>query len=772
MKLKRVWTAICIYVLFVIFDVTMVASSGFFSGLFPSDNALLYTGVFTALSAVIMGVVMFVAGKISDNIDTKELADTFFTKLIYFLMLITILFGSVIYRSDVLSITTAAPNGKLSLYENAKVGTFTVNSEQDLLSILYSKLLNMVLIFTGNRITFALFFQLALFVLFILCAVIVARLLLGKAASVIVGAYLSFMPVFSDGLRNVRVDTDDLFYLLFGLELLILAIYLKTDSDGAYNKKVFVYGLWFLCVGAVIGFMTYVDAGTLIVILPLLLAGLFIVKNSVASEIFRLLFILVGGLTAFFGMIFQEGGANGFDQVLYNWSHYFFKNINTFNTFWTYTNYKIEYLATFVAMTGIIVGFWRNRRYEKVTPWLLSTMIVFFVTPFFGATRTNSETMLTVFFGFVLGAVVSLITMESHENALLSEIEEYEDEEDTSAEAPEQAPYPEHLVVKPETMPEKPLVPAMAEKESSDAENEIKDSVADAEKETAAEPDEIEENEGDADKKAADAQDVIEENEGDAGKETAVTDNIEIAESEEYYDSDDEDDVIDDSGNEVELSNDSIENRDNADSESEADEFVVDSESQPQNVVDSEEISNKNSAFDGYAARFVPEGMVLPMGAEDEMDLSQSHMKMPEFKGTIGLNRGKEPEQTPSEIAQPVQEVVHEEFPENTQDRVQEEIHKQPRNKVHEEAKEVASSEPQNTAASVATEPERKPVDKVDDILERLLAEKLAKEKEKIAASNKSAEPVKPQPKPATPAKKYQYEFDIALKPGDDFDIK
>ena len=335
MKLKRVWTTICIYVLFVIFDVTMVASSGFFSGLFPSDKSLLYTGAFTALSVVIMGVLMFVAGKISDNIDTKDLADTFFAKLIYCLMLVTILFGSVIYRNDVLSLTTASPNGKLSLYENAKVGTFSASSEQDLLSILYSKLLNMVLIFTGNRITFALFFQLALFGLFIFCAVIVARLLLGKVASVIVGAYLAFMPVFSDGLRCVRVDTDELFYLLFGLELLILAIYLKTDSDGAYNTKTFVFGLWFLFVGAVIGFMTYVDAGTLIVILPLLLSGLFIVKNSVVSEIFRLLFIIVGGLTAFMGMIFQEGGAIGFDSVLYNWSHYFFKNINTFNTFWT-----------------------------------------------------------------------------------------------------------------------------------------------------------------------------------------------------------------------------------------------------------------------------------------------------------------------------------------------------------------------------------------------------------------------------------------------------
>ena len=35
----------------------------------------------------------------------------------------------------------------------------------------------------------------------------------------------------------------------------------------------------------------------------------------------------------------------------------------------------------------------------------------------------------------------------------------------------------------------------------------------------------------------------------------------------------------------------------------------------------------------------MPEGMVLPQGAEDEMDVSASKMKMPKFDGTIALSR-------------------------------------------------------------------------------------------------------------------------------------
>ena len=39
--------------------------------------------------------------------------------------------------------------------------------------------------------------------------------------------------------------------------------------------------------------------------------------------------------------------------------------------------------------------------------------------------------------------------------------------------------------------------------------------------------------------------------------------------------------------------------------------------------------------------RFVPEGMVLPTGAEDEMDIEKTNMKMPEFKGKIALSSGR-----------------------------------------------------------------------------------------------------------------------------------
>lgn len=761
MKLKRMWPAICIWVLFIIFDVIMVASSGFFSGLFPSDKAFPYTIAMTAAGTLIMGILMFAFGKLTDNIDTKELSKTPFSKLIYVLMLITIMIGGIVNRYDVLARSTAAPSGKLSLYEKAMVGTFTVSDEQDLLSIVYSKILNSVLIFTGNRISFALIYQLALFMVFILLGAVSARLLMGKVASVVFAAYVAFMPVFSDNLRNVIIGTDEVFYVMIGIELFVISLYLKLDSDGLYKSTGYIF--WYLFVGVVIGFMTYVDAGTGVVILPLLLSGLFIYKGSVVSEIFRLLVIIVGGVTTFFAMILQEGGVANFDVVLYNWSHYYFKNINTFNTFWTYTNYKIEYLVTFIVMTGVIVGFWRNRRYENISPWLLSTMIVFFVTPFFGATRTNSEMMLTVFFAFVVAAVAGLLAMESNENALLSEIDVNEEDEEPKP-AIEQVAYPEHLVVRPENV-------NMPEKTDESAEEDEAEEVKTEEVETEeVVTEEVEESEKAENGEVSDDNVVAISDENDADYDDEPESDEYEAESKETdveakYTAESDDTVISDDTN----------NR--SEEYFDSDDYY---DSEPQDVVTKDEIHDSNTAFNGYTTRFVPEGMVLPVGAEDEMDLSESHMKMPVFNGMIGLNRDSEDEnkdvntevntEDNTEVAAPViEEPVQEEKEDLLEKLLAEKLAKD------KEAEETLRRE-QELQDALDEEEELQEAPEYEDE-ETIEGSQESKEEEvektpEIEPEEASGDDAhKTEEKPQRPARKYQYEFDIEFRPGDDFDI-
>ncbi len=555
MKLKRKWPSVCIWVVFIIFDVIMVASSGYFSGLFPSKDIVAYTFGLTIVGVILMGVLTFLLGKVCDAIYLDDISKTTFCKVIYVLMLITTLIGGVVMRVDALGRTLSTPTGKLSLYENAMVGA-PASSEYDLLSIAYSKILNIVLLFTGNRITFAFYFQIALFTLFALLGAIVCRLLLGKAASLVFTLYVCFMPLFLDNFVSATICTDELFILMYGFELLMIAVYLKLDSEGKLQSGAFV--ILYILLGAVIGFMTYVDAGTAVVVLPLVLSGLLLHKSEPVKELVRLLIIIVSGLAAFFGMILQESGFERFDVVLSDWSKYFFKNINTFNTFWTYTNYKTEYLITFVVMAGVIVGYWKNRHFERVSPWLLSTMLVFFATPFFGATRMNSQMMLTIYFAFVLGCVASLIVVDANDKVPVERVPQ-----SSTVSVPVGSLVSEPVVVKPD--------------EGFEA-------------------------------KARDKQ----ENQGSASEETTEDNQnpVEVEKTEEIQETD---------------------AKDNTEDAQEAEQHA--------DIVDNDRIEDTGNAFGTYTTRYVPEGMVLPEGAEEEMDVSRSKMRMPKFKGTIALDR-------------------------------------------------------------------------------------------------------------------------------------
>lgn len=537
MKLKRMWTSVCIFIMFIVFNAVMIVSSGFFSGLFPSDRLIPYTCAVTVCGVLVMGLFTFLLGKAADAVYADEMAKTVTAKIFYALAITATLIGGAFYRFDILQNTTASPAGRLSLYENAMVGA-GVAYEYDFLSLIYSKLLNVLLMFTGNFIVFAYFFQIVLFMLFVLLSSEAVRILLGKMASLVFALYISFMPVFSDSLREAIIHTDELFYCLYGLELLIVARYLNLDSRSKYESKWYI--IWFVLVGLCVGFMTYMDAGTLIVILPLLLSGLFIIGNDIVLELFRLVIIVISGLTCFFAMILQEGGPESFDAVIVQWANYFFKNINTFNTFWTYTNYKSVYLVTFIVMSGILVGFWKNRFFERVTPFLLSTMLVFFAMPFFGATMMNSQIMLTIYFAMVLGCVASLIVTNKNEGA-----------------------------------------PAAADTLDSEKDSEEKEDASDdASIAEVVKPEKTSENEE---------------------TETAVSENEVIKKAEEFKEA--------------------------------KKEVEKEAEKETEKTGKTEDLSGNQGK------RYVPEGMVLPQGAEDEMDVSASKMKMPKFDGTIALSR-------------------------------------------------------------------------------------------------------------------------------------
>lgn len=420
MKLKHKWPAIIIWVLFVIFDVLMVAGSGFTSGLFP-NNVLLYTAVLTVLGVAVVNVITFFLGKMSDSKEIYKASDKKACNVIYTVMMVVIVIGAYITRFFCLANSNADISGQISLYKNAVIGGTEKVPDNGLLSMTFSKILSGILLFTGNRPSVAYIFSAVLSCIFIIITALAIKLLLGKLASLVYAGYIAFMPAFYESFLKLELTTDPLFLCMFGIELLFVAIYLRKASDGEYEGG--NWTAWYILVGAVIGFMGYVDAGTFVVNLPLVISTLFIFNSTIGKEFVRLVFILAGALLAFFGMLFQEGGVVYFSSVFDNWHRYFFHNVNTFDTFWTYTDYKIVYLVTVIVMSGVFVGFWKNRDMDRVSPFLFSMLVLFATTPLMGATKMNSQLMISVFYGIILACVAALIVMEP------VPIEEYDEEE-------------------------------------------------------------------------------------------------------------------------------------------------------------------------------------------------------------------------------------------------------------------------------------------------------------------------------------------------------
>ncbi|MBP3279624.1 MAG: hypothetical protein J6M44_11775, partial [Butyrivibrio sp.] len=371
-------------------------------------------------------MVTILLSRLSDAIGFKALGEKTFFNVLYSCLIVLIIGASVYYRVEILSSTAGDIGGKYSLYENAMIGGQNVTAEYDLLSILYSTILRGILLFTGNIISVPFFFQIACFTLFMICSYFTVKKLLGRAAAFVYTTYVAFMPIFTTSFTGLTLSTDYLFMAMFGIEFLVVALYLRGAYKGSYTSA--GYLLWYIFVGIVVGFMAYVDAGTIIMILPFLVAVLFLCGRDYRYDLVRLVITVLVAVITFFLMIAQEAGFAFFPERLDNWASYYFHNLNTFSMFWIYTDHKILYLITAVAMSGVIVGFWKNRKFERVSPWLLSMLFIFATVPFMGATRMNTQAFVTVYYAFILGCVASLIITPSDEEGEYAIPELSEDE--------------------------------------------------------------------------------------------------------------------------------------------------------------------------------------------------------------------------------------------------------------------------------------------------------------------------------------------------------
>lgn len=254
------------------------------------------------------------------------------------------------------------------------------------ISDLYVKCLRVVFSFLGNSVEAAILFQIFLQLSAMLFAYLAVRKTAGRFAACTVLLALSFSFSFIS-----RIDTFDPNCLLTALFLAGLYLVLSFVKASLADRNSYGSLPGAFLLGAVLGFLCYLEAGC--GILFLFLAGLFTGKQTAGEgrrrQIGRLFIVIAGGAAGFFGAVAEDASASGvvFYQGLTWWADTFFspdmESMRLLDVI-RYQEYPL-FLALFLAAAFVVFSFIRGGREQDVSLWFLPCILV---TPVFLADFT------------------------------------------------------------------------------------------------------------------------------------------------------------------------------------------------------------------------------------------------------------------------------------------------------------------------------------------------------------------------------------------------
>lgn len=249
------------------------------------------------------------------------------------------------------------------------------------ISGLFVKCLRVVLSFLGNSVEAAILFQIFLQLLAMLFAYLAVRKAAGKLTACAVLLVLAFSRSFI-----CLIDVIDLkcfLTTLFLAGLYLIVSFLKASLTGK-NICGGLPGAFFL--GAVLGFLCYLEAGC--AVLFLFLAGLFIGKPTDGGgkkrRIGSLLIVIAGGAAGFFGAAAEDAFASGaaFHQGLLWWADtYFSPDMDNMRLLDVIVSQDYLFFAVLVLMASFVVfEFIRGGHEQEFSLWFLPCILV---TPVF-----------------------------------------------------------------------------------------------------------------------------------------------------------------------------------------------------------------------------------------------------------------------------------------------------------------------------------------------------------------------------------------------------
>ena len=405
MILKKDVSSYVIWALFAAFNVLLIALFGLYSGLFPTSDTtetILFAGLFTVLVGGTCLVVSFLIDKLSVYFMQDKRINS---NLIYWILFILVLIGGIGLRSYILYSEGFFVRSGNILFETATVTNGGIIKADSIWKLFYLMGMRTVLYLTGDVLTAALIYQLVIRMLFFILIAVAARIMTGRVSSVIVLSLLMFLPPF---ITVHSLDAVSFFELFVALELIFLALYFKCMTR---VKPVSVGGYFlFILLGIGLGAMFYMDAGTILFWSPMLL--LLFVFKKIKEVLLSFLCILPGAVAGFMLILICWDGYNVIVPALNRWSSKYFADILSIESFEVIgesssSSYAVLYLVLAIVMLCSTFAFLFHKKTTRLSPVMLQALLVCLVAPVMGETNVNTLRMMTLMCILVIGGGIA-----------------------------------------------------------------------------------------------------------------------------------------------------------------------------------------------------------------------------------------------------------------------------------------------------------------------------------------------------------------------------
>lgn len=402
MILKKDVSSYVIWALFAAFNVLLIAVFGLYSGLFPTSDTtetMLFTGLFTALVTGTCLVVSFLIDRLSVYF---MLGKKLNSNLTYLILFVLVLIGGIVLRSIILYNDGIYIKTGVTLFEKASVTHGGMIAADSIWKLFYLIGMRALFYFTGDVVIAAVVYQIVIRMLFFILIGIAVRIMTGRVASVIVLSLLMFLPPF---ITVHILDAASFFELFVALELIFLAIYFKNMTRAVGSVSVVRFILYFL-LGMGLGALFYIDAGTILFWSPMLLL-LFIfkkIKEVLTSFIciilgavcgFMLTLIVWDGYNVIIPALYRWS-SKYFADVL---------SIESFEVIGESSSsvYATLYLILAIIMLCSSFAFPFHKKTTRLAPVMLPALLVCIVSPLMGETGVNTLRMMTLMCIIVIG---------------------------------------------------------------------------------------------------------------------------------------------------------------------------------------------------------------------------------------------------------------------------------------------------------------------------------------------------------------------------------